>query len=190
MPEKLIKRGKIWYFRFTNADGKRVMRKGCVDKRATEEMARTAEVEAAQIRSRTLDPKQTAYRDHDQKPLAEHLEAWKDYLLGKGDTEFHAETVHKRAVKLTSTSNAIRLSDLTLTRIQSGLKTLKEEGLALRTVHHYARAIKNFSRWLWRDGRTRDDLLAHLQPPDHPETDRRRERRALSEEELIKLVSK
>jgi site-specific recombinase XerC len=48
--------------------------------------------------------------------------------------------------------------------------------------------VKNFSRWLWRDGRTREDALAHLQPPENPETDRRRERRAFTVPELERLI--
>lgn len=32
MAEKLIWRGKAWYFRLSLADGRRVTRKGCTDK--------------------------------------------------------------------------------------------------------------------------------------------------------------
>ena len=49
----------------------------------------------------------------------------------------------------------------------------REEGASLRSVHHYTRAVKGFSRWLWRDGRARDDALIHLSPPN-PDPDRRR----------------
>jgi hypothetical protein len=51
MAEQLIQRGKDWYYRYTDAGGVRRMRKGCTDKRATEEMLRAAETEAARLRS-------------------------------------------------------------------------------------------------------------------------------------------
>jgi integrase len=75
-----------------------------------------------------------------------------------------------------------------LTRLQTALAALRDDGLSLRTVHHHARLVKSFSRWAWRDGRTREDLLAHLQPPEHPESDRRRVRRAFTVPELARLI--
>ena len=45
--------------------------KGCTDRRATEELARAAESEAAKVQGGTLlDPKEAAYRDHGAKPVA------------------------------------------------------------------------------------------------------------------------
>jgi hypothetical protein len=41
----LRKHGRVWYFRFTDASGRRVERKGCTDKRATQEMANAVEIE-------------------------------------------------------------------------------------------------------------------------------------------------
>ena len=46
----LRKKGKLWYFRFTDADGVKRERRGCADRRVTEDMARAAESEAARIR--------------------------------------------------------------------------------------------------------------------------------------------
>ena len=60
----LRKRGRIWYYRFTNSDGVKRERRGCSDKRATEEMARAAESEAAKIRDGLVDAKDLARRDH------------------------------------------------------------------------------------------------------------------------------
>jgi integrase len=61
------------------------------------------------------------------------------------------------------------------------------EGVSLRSLHYYTRAIKGCSRWLWRDGRIRGDTLAHLTSPN-PDPNRRHERRALTEDELVRLI--
>jgi hypothetical protein len=63
--------------------------------------------------------------------------------------------------------------------VQAALKSIRDSGVSLRSVHHYTRAIKAFSRWLWRDSRVREDALAHLTCPN-PDPDRRNERRALA----------
>src|SRR5262249_24512709 len=71
--------------------------------------------------------------------------------------------------------------------VQAALRSIRDAGLSLRSVHHYTRAVKAFSRWLWRDGRVREDTLAHLTAPN-PDPDLRHERRALAPEELARLI--
>jgi hypothetical protein len=86
-------------------------------------------------------------------------------------------------VKLMALAKANRLSDFMLTRLQTALASLKDAGLSSRTVHHYTRLTKSFTKWEWRDGRTREDLWAHVQPPENHEFYRRGERRELSVDE-------
>jgi len=57
----------------------------------------------------------------------------------------------------------------------------------LQTCNHYLRAIKQFSRWLWRDGRLREDTLAHLSGYN-VKLDRRHDRRALTDDEVTRLI--
>ena len=59
--------------------------------------------------------------------------------------------------------------------------------MSLQTCNYYRGAVRQFSRWLSRDGRVRDDVLAYL-PGYNASTDRRRERRSLSAVELQMLV--
>src|SRR4051794_38210297 len=66
------KRGKVWYYRYTDADGVKREVKGCADKRVTEELARQAESEAAKFRAGLVDHKELAYRRHAARPLMEH----------------------------------------------------------------------------------------------------------------------
>jgi hypothetical protein len=55
----LRKRSRNWFYRFTDADGVKVEKKGCPDRRATEEMAREAATQAARTRAGLIDPKAT-----------------------------------------------------------------------------------------------------------------------------------
>jgi hypothetical protein len=87
---ELIKRGRQWYYRFTDANGRRVMRKGCPDRRETESMATLAEAEASKIRAGLIDPKAIAYGAHAARPLPDHLADFHAYLIGKGSTGQHA----------------------------------------------------------------------------------------------------
>jgi integrase/recombinase XerC len=62
------------------------------------------------------------------------------------------------------------------------------QGRSVQTLNFYLQAIKQFCTWLTRDRRTPDNPLAHL-AGKNPKTDRRHDRRPLSEDEL-RLVLK
>jgi hypothetical protein len=87
-----------WYIAYSDQNGVRRTVKGCPDKAATEAMARKLESEADQRRRGVLDPKDDRYAAHEAKPMAEHLEAWRSYLLGKGNSHRHADEGHARVI--------------------------------------------------------------------------------------------
>ena len=148
--------------------------KGCPDKAATEAMARRLESEAELRRRGIIDPKADGFARHEARLLADHLADWKADQLARGVTAKQAGQNHTRAARVIDLAKARRLSDLTPSGVQAALGAIRAEGKSLRTVHHVTRSIKGFSRWLWKDGRTRDDALAHIAPPKNPESDRRR----------------
>jgi integrase/recombinase XerD len=136
-----------------------------------------------------VHPKSDAFASHEAMPLTKHIDDWRVYLLGKGNSHRHADEGYARVLKLMTLAKASRFSEITLSRLQTALATLRGRGLSLRTIHHYTRLSKTFAKWAWHDGRTNEDRLAHLKPPDNPESDRRLERRAFTADELIRLVS-
>jgi integrase len=178
--------GAAWYIAFTDENGIRRTRKGCPDKAATEGMARKLESEAELRRRGVIDARTDAYATHEVRPLADHLADFHVFLTGKGSTPEHANLTRNRVARLIELAHARRVSDLAPSRVQAALKTIRDEGISLRSVHHYTRAVKGFSRWLWRDGRAREDTLAHL-TSQNPDSDRRHERRALTPDEMARL---
>jgi integrase len=215
--EQLVKRGAVWYYRYTDADGTRRMRKGCTDKRETERMAATAEIEQARIKARLVDPRELAYRDHGDKPLAYHLADWTKALEAKGSSSKHVELFAGRARRVVAIlmgaklreieppkiakraalpsfelalSNAVataRRADLTAERVQGALATLKADGRSLATCNHHRAAIKAFSKWCYDTHRAREDSLRGVTGFNAKE-DRRHDRRTVSLAELLKLI--
>src|SRR5262245_6009632 len=94
------KRGKRYHCQYTDADGNRVTRAGCSEKRPTEDMARAAEKEVAEVRRGLVDAKGLALAAHARRPLAEHLDAWEADMRAKGDTPKHARQFAGRARRL------------------------------------------------------------------------------------------
>ena len=144
------------------------------------------ESEADLRRRGVIDPRTDAYSTHEARPLADHLADWHAYLIGKGSTQQHADLSRNRVARLIDLARRGG-SPTCPSRVQAALKAVRDgtrdDGVSLRSVHHYTRAVKGFSRWLWRDGRAREDALAHL-TSQNPDADRRHERRALAPEEL------
>ena len=106
------KHGKIWYYRYTDAGGKKHERKGCSDRRETENLARAAETEAAKIRGGFVNPKELAQRDHQSRPLSEHLAAWGESLKSKRATAKHIELSAGRARRLVAIIMGAKLADI------------------------------------------------------------------------------
>ena len=181
------KRGKVWYYRFVDADGIPHERKGCGDRRETESMGATAEVEAAKIKAGLIDPKALGYREHESRTLADHAEDFRAHLLAKGGTAKHALVSVNRVTRLLDLARIRRISELSPSKVQAALATLRSEGLSQESINHHVRAVKGFSRWLWRDNRAREHSLAHLATTSS-EADRRRRRRALTTAEASRLI--
>ena len=98
----LRKRGRVWYFSFIDQDGRPSERKGCPDKRVTEELARAAESEAARIKAGLVDTKELARIVHSGHPLDDHFTEYRASLIAKGATEKHANLASYRFRRVAS----------------------------------------------------------------------------------------
>ncbi len=210
------KHGKVWYYRHVDADGIKRETKGCSDRRATEDLARDAETEAAKIKAGE-DPKNIAYRQHAARPLADHLSAWIRDMMAKGKTTKHADQSLDRVRRLIAVMFGAkpdeidgktmsrpeqeqarlaiarqvakaRLVDVTTERVQDAIATIRDSGRSLQTCNHYRACVRAFGRWAWKNGRLRDNPLLNLEGFNANE-DRRHDRRTISLEELLRLVA-
>src|SRR3954447_22582868 len=114
----LRKRGRVWYYRVVDADGVQHERKGCPDRRETEAMAAAAAAEASKVKAGLIDPKALKFREHDARPLVDHLADFRAALLAKGGSDDHAKKTANRAERALALAAARRVSDLSLSKAQ------------------------------------------------------------------------
>ncbi len=209
------KKGAPWYINYFDANGKRLLVKGCPDKAATEAMARKLESEAALRRCGVIDAKQDERTAHQARPVEEHLADWHRDMLAKRKTQRHADQYIERAGKMVALvagvkleefelgrsaqavaqgqavlSNALRnarLTHLRPERIQAALAHLKDAGKSLQTANHYRAALRAFVRWLGDKNRLQDNPMRGVSGYN-VEEDHRHIRRSLTHEELARLV--
>ena len=167
------------------------------DRAATEALARKLEADAMLRRKGVIDPRTDAYaaaqavllaeRDAEGKIVGGHVADFHAAILAKGGTAKYAALVRARIVAVLDKAGAKRISELTPSRVQAAIGALRDSGLSLATCNHHLGAVKELGRWLWRDGRAREHGLAHM-TAFNTATDRRHDRRELSDEELTALI--
>lgn len=184
---EIRKRGKNWFYRYIDHDGRRVERKGCPDRRVTEQMAAAAEAESARIRAGLSDPKAGRIAAAGRRPIGDHLAEFIGTMEAAGRNPQHINQTRTYINRILALAGAERIDDLTGSAVMQAVGSLRGDGFSVRSLNAHLTAVKTFSRWLWRDGRARENALAHL-GLFNAETDRRRRRRALSPEEAARLV--
>ncbi len=203
---------------YRDETGRRRKKIGTKDRAVTERIARHLENKVAMRKDGVLDPKDEAYAAYAAQPLNVHLQAWKASTKAKGATPKHVKLFTTRAARvialvkgaelteidpprqakhaelpkfeaaLEARVKSAWLADLTADRVQKALAKLRDEGRSLATVNHHRAAIKAFSTWCHENCRMREDELRGV-TGYNAKKDPRHERRAISIEELQRLVA-
>ncbi len=176
-----------YIFFYTDVTGRRRKKTGTTDKAVTQRIAREFENRVALRREGLIDRADESFAANESRPLAEHLADFRKSLENKGGSVKHAKVSTNRAGRVLTLAKIRRVSDHPLSKALDAMGKLRAEGLGQETINHHVRAVKAFSRWLWKDGRAREHHLAHLATAN-PESDRRRRRRALPPDEANRLV--
>ncbi len=186
---KLI-RMKKWYVRYRDHEGKLKTVPGFTDKTATQQLASKLEKEAAMIRAGLLEPAVL----FQSVSLDTHLAAFETSLKAKNVSVEQVRLVVYRCKNLFEAAKITRLSGINAEVISSTLAAMRttskegQRGQSVQTSNHYLRAIKQFTRWLRLEKRFINDSLARLEMLN-VQVDRRHDRRALSEDEVSRLLT-
>ncbi len=178
---------KKYVILYTDETGRRRKKTGATDKTVTQRIGRDIENRVALRREGLIDPADESYAAHEARPLTDHLADFRRSLEAKGGTAKHASVTSNRAQRILKLARARRIADISSSKALDAMAALRDEGLSTETINHHIRAVKGFSRWLWKDGRAREHHLAHLSIRNS-EADRRRCRRALTQDEAARLV--
>ncbi|MGD9690823.1 MAG: tyrosine-type recombinase/integrase [Phycisphaerales bacterium] len=141
-----------------------------------------------------LDPRRVAAT----KTLDEHIDDWRTALRSKGSSERHIDLVVSRSRRLVAECGFSAWSDIRASAISDRLAILRRNtvdrdgtmlsrGISHQTSNFYLSAVKQFARWMVRDGRASESPLQHLEPLN-VRVDRRHDRRAWQPDELRRVI--
>ncbi len=183
----IFKRGGIWYARFRGVDGWTKQAVGR-DKAGAEQIAGALELDAKWRRAGLVDPRADALAAAESRPLAEHLEDFRKDIAARRGNEAYATQTHQRAARLLA--GVENLSGITPAGVNKNVQALRDGGeYGKASIAHHVRAVKAFTRWAMRNGRTRDDALIAVRVAGTvAKSERVRTRRALSAAEFERLV--
>jgi integrase/recombinase XerD len=183
------RKGAKWVAAWKGADGKWHTKVAFTDKAASMDLARRLEHDAALVREGLVEPSERRWLISSHIPIGELIESYRDYLIDKGGTSRHAYHVAGVLARLFSDAGIQTTAEIAQDRIQGALGRLKVQRSA-RTCNHAMKACKAFCRWLADNDRIRSVPRGlNALKPFNENIDRRRERRALSGEELGLLLA-
>ncbi len=166
------------------------------DKKTALEMAAEREREREREKGGFGDP----FKKHRARPLegeGGHLADFETHLRARKVTDFHRTETMRHLQAFLASSEAARLADLERSAAETWLVRLSVEAtgrrgevgwLSARSLNRRRAALLQFGRWLVEARRYPFNPFAGL-PTRNEDADRRHERRALSLEELERLLA-
>ncbi len=142
---------------------------------------------ALEHKSGLRDARTDRLAEHAKRPLLEHVDDWAADLHARGVTPKHAAMSVARVRRVLEVGKLVAWADVTAAAVTRVLAELRDGGLSLRSLHHYARALTCFARWAVADRRVAENPLAGL-AVRNVQTDVRHARRALTDDELRRLL--
>jgi integrase len=186
------------YYRDGNGDEQTVST-GCRDERAARQVLADLERRAELVRANVLTAAEAAVSDHQATPLTDHVAAYIAHMTAAGCSPEHVANVNRQLRRIADECRYVRLADLDRHTLETWLNRQTEPrrneagglepGMSARTRNSYATAAIAFANWCAEPTVRR--LLGN--PFDgigklNEKADPRHKRRAMTEEELTKLL--
>jgi len=184
--ERTTHRTKKWYGQYRDADNILQRVPLSTDKSAARAMLAEIVRRIERQKSGLIE----AVAERLDEPISQHLDEYKRYLASKGRSEFHVSETARLITKVTEACRVQLLKGLQGSRdqIEQHLAKRLEDGSSHRTANADLTAIRSFCRWLVQRRLLPTDPTIGIAKLNEDE-DRRRERRALTDEEAQILVN-
>jgi len=160
---------------------------GCRDETAAKQVLADLVRRAELVKANVITAAENAVADYQTIPLAEHFAAYLDALELDGTTPEHRKNVGRCVHRLAKDCRWQRLLDVTRESLERWLTQRLRAGMGARTRNLHRASIVALCNWCVDTNRLVTNPLSAATKADE-RTDRRRERRALTEAELTKLL--
>ncbi|GAF81926.1 unnamed protein product, partial [marine sediment metagenome] len=160
---------------------------GCRDESAARSVLGKLERRAELVKGEVLTASEAAVIDHQATPLSEHLAAYLVKLEAEGVSSEHRANVRRALDRLVTDCGFRRLADLARESLERWLISQEKAGMGARTRNTYRAAAVAFCNWCIETKRLLVNPFAEAAKANE-DLDPRRQRRALDENELGRLL--
>lgn len=181
--ERVKRLTKKWWGQYKDAGGKLKREPLATDKSAAQAMLNEIVRRVERERAGLVDPTE----EERKRPISEHVDDYRRYLENKGVTGKQVNESTSKIWKVIAGCKCRTIADISAASAMDFLTELRKSGRSIQTRNHYLTAVKAFTRWLVREQRNNTNPLAHVQRLN-VQVDRRHDRRAMSQEELSRLI--
>lgn len=181
-------RSKIYMARYRDGHGHVVEEStGCRDAVAARAVLHDLERKAERVRAGLMSHSEGEAAEHADRPLSYHMDAYEAHLRAKGCDRRRISMVRRRLERIADGCGFSRINRMSAERVERWFLEQAETGMAAATRNSYRESIIGFGNWCRRTHRLTQNPFADLPRADQ-NADRRHQRRALSEEELLRLL--
>ncbi|MBM4041215.1 MAG: site-specific integrase [Planctomycetes bacterium] len=191
--EGVLIQAETYTARYRTASGRAIeAASGCRDKEAAKAFLADLVRREELVRGKVMTRAEADMADAAKSPISIHVEAYLEHLSTKSRHGFKLSADHRANVRrdldrVVADCGFAALADLSREGVEAWLTDREADGMGASTRNHYAGAIIAFANWCVRTRRLAANPLNGLSRSDES-LDRRRLRRALTEEELLKLL--
>lgn len=182
----MTKRGRRYLARWTDGAGKRRTQRGFTSRRAAADFAEEAQAVGRRIRHGLTTAAEQKRLRASARPIADHLREYLDATQTQS-SERHISQVRSAIETVIAACAWTSLADVSADGLQKCLAARHRGGSGPATLNHWRTYLRSFTAWCARNGRLASDPLAAF-PRYDAAADRRRVRRAFTDDEFTRLV--
>jgi len=160
---------------------------GCKDEVAARAVLAKLERQAELVRAGVLTPEEHDASGHADQPMGNHIDAYERHLKAKGGDARRISMVRRRLERLVRECRFSKLNTMSCGPVERWLVEQADVGVSAATRNTYRESLVCFGNWCRRTHRLTQNPFADLPRADQ-HADRRHHRRALTEDELIRLL--
>ena len=187
--DRIVAESATYFAKYREAGGKVVTRPtGCRDRQAAEQLLKKWEREGEQIKSGTLDRKALDAARQSAVPLEDQLAAYERSLVAAEVSDVYRANVLRAVRRVSKECGFATPADFNREAMEDWLAAQIGKGMGARSRNYYRQSIITFANWCVETGRLIGHDLDRVPKADE-KADPRRQRRALTEDELKRVLA-
>ena len=171
-------------------DGSGVVREvstGCRDEDAARSVLGKLERRAELVRSDVISSAEASTADHQGTPIADHFGAYLAHQQASGVSARHLADLERIGNRMFRECSIGTLRDVRTEAVELWLANQQAKKMSARTRNIHLQTLRGFCKWSTETARLASNPLARNVKANE-QADRRRQRRARTEAELVKLL--